>query len=56
MTSKPLFNISLFAAFVMITLYIVHRVSTGNRTTSNYYTAGGQFTVSAQTSGGSIAR
>lgn len=42
-TSKPLFNISLFAAFVIVTLYIVHRVSTGNRTTSHYYTAGGEF-------------
>jgi cation/acetate symporter len=42
--SKPLFNISLFAGFVLITLYIVHRVSSGNSSASTYYTGGGQFT------------
>ncbi|WP_425414635.1 solute symporter family protein [Pseudonocardia spinosispora] len=44
MASKPIFNLSLFVGFVLITLYVVHRVSTGNSSVSNYYTAGGQFT------------
>ncbi|MBO0874951.1 MAG: cation acetate symporter, partial [Pseudonocardia sp.] len=42
--NKPMFNLSLFVGFVLITLYVVHRVSAGNKTTSGYYTAGSQFT------------
>ena len=42
--NNPMFNLSLFVGFVLITLYIVHRVSAGNKTTSGYYTAGSQFT------------
>lgn len=42
--NEPMFNLSLFVGFVLITLYVVHRVSAGNKTTSGYYTAGSQFT------------
>jgi len=42
--SNPVMNLGLFVGFVAITLFIVHRVSSGNTTTSGYYAAGGQFT------------
>jgi cation/acetate symporter len=44
MDTKPMFSLALFIGFVAITLYVVRRVSGGNSTTSNYYTAGGGFT------------
>ncbi|MDT7600661.1 MAG: cation/acetate symporter [Pseudonocardiales bacterium] len=42
--SNPVLNLGLFVGFVAVTLYIVHRVSSGNQTTSSYYAAGGEFT------------
>ncbi|WNV84266.1 cation acetate symporter [Umezawaea sp. Da 62-37] len=37
-------NISVFAVFVLITLYIVYRASSRNATASDYYAAGSSFT------------
>jgi cation/acetate symporter len=42
--ANPVLNLGMFVGFVAVTLYIVHRVSSGNNTTSSYYAAGGQFT------------
>jgi cation/acetate symporter len=41
---SPLLNISVFAAFVLVTLVVVFRVSRSNRTASDYYAAGRSFT------------
>jgi cation/acetate symporter len=41
---SPILNISVFAAFVLVTLVVVFRVSRGNRTASDYYAAGRSFT------------
>jgi cation/acetate symporter len=41
---SPVINISVFAAFVLVTLVVVFRVSRGNRTASDYYAAGRSFT------------
>ncbi|MHA6629507.1 solute symporter family protein [Pseudonocardia sichuanensis] len=41
---SPIINISVFAAFVLVTLVVVFRVSRGNRTASDYYAAGRSFT------------
>jgi cation/acetate symporter len=41
---SPLLNISVFAAFVVVTLVVVFRVSRSNRTASDYYAAGRSFT------------
>ncbi|GAB3684966.1 solute symporter family protein [Saccharopolyspora tripterygii] len=43
MDTNPMLNISIFAAFVLITLYIVYRVSSAGSTT-DYFAAGSQFT------------
>ena len=43
---SPALNISVFAAFVAITLYVVYRVSNRNASTSDYYAAGSAFTGS----------
>lgn len=43
-SGNPALNISVFAVFIGITLFIVYRASHGNRTTEDYYTAGGAFT------------
>ncbi|CRK58339.1 Putative symporter YjcG [Alloactinosynnema sp. L-07] len=40
----PVLNTIVFAAFVVITLYVVYRVSGRNSSTSDYYAAGGRFT------------
>ncbi|SDC27049.1 solute symporter family protein [Actinokineospora iranica] len=40
----PVLNTAVFAAFVVITLYVVYRVSSRNSTTADYYAAGGRFT------------
>jgi cation/acetate symporter len=42
-TGSPVLNVSVFAGFIAITLFVVYRASHGNRTTSDYYTAGGAF-------------
>ena len=39
-----MFNLVLFLAFVGVTLYVVRRVSAGNTSTADYYTAGSSFT------------
>jgi cation/acetate symporter len=41
---SPLLNISVFAAFVIVTLVVVFRVSRSNKTASDYYAAGRSFT------------
>ena len=41
---SPALNIAIFAAFVVITLVIVIRVSSGKKTAEQYYTAAGAFT------------
>jgi cation/acetate symporter len=43
---SPALNISVFAAFVAITLYVVYRVSNRHTSTSDYYAAGSAFTGS----------
>jgi cation/acetate symporter len=43
-TGNPTLNVSIFAVFVVITLYVVYRASGGNNTAANYYAAGGRFT------------
>ncbi|WP_406688881.1 cation acetate symporter [Saccharopolyspora sp. ID03-671] len=43
MDTNPMLNISIFAAFVLVTLYIVYRVSSAGSTT-DYFAAGAQFT------------
>src|ERR671910_362844 len=40
---SPALNIAIFAAFVVITLTIVIRVSSGKKTAEQYYTASGAF-------------
>ncbi len=40
----PVLNTIVFAAFVLITLYVVYKVSTRNSSTADYYAAGGRFT------------
>ncbi|MGQ0840142.1 solute symporter family protein [Actinokineospora sp.] len=40
----PVLNTVVFAAFVVITLYVVYRVSSRNSSTADYYAAGGRFT------------
>ena len=41
---EPVITISVFALFVLLTLYIVYRVSTRNTTAADYYVAGGNIT------------
>ena len=41
---SPVLNISVFAAFVLVTLVVVFRVSRNNRPASDYYAAGRSFT------------
>src|SRR5947208_2714424 len=41
---SPLLNISIFAAFVVVTLVVVFRASRSNRTAADYYAAGRAFT------------
>ncbi|OZM82363.1 cation acetate symporter [Pseudonocardia sp. MH-G8] len=41
---SPLLNISIFAAFVVVTLVVVFRASRNNKTASDYYAAGRSFT------------
>jgi cation/acetate symporter len=43
---SPVLNISIFAAFVAVTLVVVFRASRNNRTASDYYAAGRSFTGS----------
>lgn len=43
-TGDPTVTVSIFAVFVVITLFIVYRVSNRNTTTSAYYTAESNFT------------
>jgi len=43
---SPLLNTAIFAGFVVVTLYIVYRVSNRNKSTSDYYAAGSAFTGS----------
>ncbi|MHA6629016.1 solute symporter family protein [Pseudonocardia sichuanensis] len=43
---SPLLNISIFAAFVVVTLVVVFRASRNNKTASDYYAAGRSFTGS----------
>lgn len=42
--NNPLLNISIFAAFVAVTLFIVIRASRNNKTAADYYAAGRSFT------------
>ncbi|WP_314097658.1 cation acetate symporter [Microbacterium foliorum] len=42
--SNPILNISIFAAFVAVTLFIVIRASRNNKTAADYYAAGRSFT------------
>ncbi|TWP52706.1 cation acetate symporter [Lentzea tibetensis] len=42
-TGNPALNLSVFAVFVLITLYIVYRASSRNVTASDYYAAGSSF-------------
>lgn len=42
--SNPVLNISIFAAFVAVTLFIVIRASRNNKTAADYYAAGRSFT------------
>ena len=41
---SPILNISIFAAFVVVTLIVVFRASRNNKTASDYYAAGRSFT------------
>jgi cation/acetate symporter len=41
---NPVLNISIFAAFVVVTLVVVFRASRNNRTAADYYAAGRAFT------------
>jgi cation/acetate symporter len=43
-TGNPAINIGVFVAFAAITLFIVYKVSSGNKTTADYYAAGSGFT------------
>lgn len=43
-SSNPVLNTTVFALFVLLTLYIVYRVSNRNATTADYYAAGSVFT------------
>ncbi|WP_156758216.1 solute symporter family protein [Actinokineospora pegani] len=40
----PALNTAVFAAFVLITLYVVYRFNSGGTTADDYYAAGGRFT------------
>ncbi|WP_243789335.1 cation acetate symporter [Saccharopolyspora gloriosae] len=40
----PAITVSVFAGFVLLTLFVVYRVSTRNATASDYYVAGGNIT------------
>ncbi|GGS37185.1 MULTISPECIES: solute symporter family protein [Actinokineospora] len=40
---NPTLNTAVFAAFVVVTLYVVYRVSSRNSSTADYYAAGGGF-------------
>jgi cation/acetate symporter len=42
-TGDSTINLSVFALFVVITLYVVYQASGGNSTAANYYAAGGRF-------------
>ena len=42
--SNPVLNISIFLAFVAVTLFIVIRASKNNKTAADYYAAGRSFT------------
>ncbi|MFV0374359.1 cation acetate symporter [Microbacterium sp.] len=42
--NDPILNISIFAAFVAVTLFIVIRASRNNKTAADYYAAGRSFT------------
>ncbi|OZM74560.1 cation acetate symporter [Amycolatopsis antarctica] len=42
--ANPVLNTLVFALFVAITLYVVYRASSRNRTTADYYAAGSVFT------------
>ncbi len=42
--SNPILNISIFGAFVAVTLFIVIRASRNNKTAADYYAAGRSFT------------
>ena len=41
---NPTLNVTIFAAIVAVTLFVVYRVSSRNTTTADYYAAGSQFT------------
>ncbi len=41
---SPLVNITVFGAFVLLTLVVVYRAGRSNRTATDYYTAGSRFT------------
>jgi cation/acetate symporter len=43
MNGEPLLNLGIFLAIVMVTLFVVYRVSSRNTTTADYYAAGGAF-------------
>ncbi|MGZ4554653.1 MAG: solute symporter family protein, partial [Mycobacteriaceae bacterium] len=40
---EPIVNIAIFAAFIVITLVVVFRASSKNKTTADYYTGGSSF-------------
>ncbi|RAD00876.1 cation acetate symporter, partial [Burkholderia multivorans] len=41
--NNPILNITIFAAFVAVTLFIVLRASRNNKTASDYYAGGRSF-------------
>ncbi|WPB89480.1 solute symporter family protein [Streptomyces malaysiensis] len=43
-TGSPIINLSVFFAFVVITLFVVYKATNRNSTTSDYYAAGSAFT------------
>ncbi|MEV6127271.1 cation acetate symporter [Streptomyces violaceusniger] len=43
-TGSPIINLSVFFAFVLITLFVVYKATNRNSTTSDYYAAGSAFT------------
>nr|WSZ94713.1 cation acetate symporter [Streptomyces sp. NBC_00857] len=42
-TGSPMINLSVFLAFVLVTLFVVYRVTNRNSTASDYYAAGSSF-------------
>jgi len=52
---EPIVNISIFAAFIVITLAVVFRASNKNKTSADYFTGGGSFSGAQNGIAGAIA-